>query len=69
MPIYEYICKKCNENFSLLQRVGITEKDTACPRCGSSDVKKKISIFNGFCSVDPGFSSSDGSHSGSSGGG
>lgn len=69
MPIYEYMCKECNESFSLLQRVGVTEKDTVCPRCGSKDVKKKISIVSGFCSDDPGFSSSGGSYSGFSGGG
>jgi putative FmdB family regulatory protein len=67
MPIYEYICKKCTEGFSLFQRVGTTERDTMCPRCGSRDIKKKISTFNSSCSVDSKFSS-PGSHSGFSGG-
>lgn len=64
MPIYEYVCKKCKESFSVLQRIGKTEKDTVCPGCGSSDVKKKISVFSGFCSVDPGSSSPGKSYSG-----
>lgn len=67
MPIYEYMCKKCNESFSLLQRVGVTEKDTVCPGCGSKDIKKNLSTFSS-CSVDSGFSSG-GSYSGFSGGG
>jgi putative FmdB family regulatory protein len=46
MPIYEYTCNNCKKNFSLLQRVGSSEKDTVCPECGSRDVKKKISSFS-----------------------
>jgi len=67
MPIYEYVCNKCNETFSLLQPTGKAGNDTVCPGCGSSDVKKKISIFSGFCSVDP--KSSGKSYSGFGGGG
>ncbi|MEK6692097.1 MAG: zinc ribbon domain-containing protein [Nitrospirota bacterium] len=65
MPIYEYICMKCGEGFVLLQKVGATEKDTACPSCDSKDVKKKLSTFS--CSLDTGFSHS--SHSSSAHGG
>jgi len=45
MPIYEYTCMKCNKDFSVLQKIGSTEKDTLCPDCGSSNIKKKISAF------------------------
>ncbi len=45
MPIYEYICLKCNERFSLLQTMRNAEKDTICPKCSSKDVKKIISSF------------------------
>ncbi len=50
MPVYEYICKKCGSEFALLQRMGASEKDTVCPRCGSKEVKKKLSLFS--CSSD-----------------
>lgn len=55
MPIYEYVCNKCNKSFSLLQRVGSSEKDTICPECGSKDIKKKISSFacHGSLSLSP----------------
>lgn len=46
MPIYEYNCKKCDNTFAILQRVGATEQDTQCPNCGSKDVKKNISAFS-----------------------
>lgn len=46
MPIYEYICNSCKKSFSLLQKVGSSEKDTVCPECGSRDVRKKISSFS-----------------------
>lgn len=57
MPIYEYICNSCNRDFSLLQKMGSTEKDTICPHCGSRDVKKLISNF--CCSIQGGSSSTE----------
>ena len=67
MPIYEYACKKCSENFAILQWTSEEEAETACPRCGSKDIKKIISSFS--CSSDDTGSSSGGSFSGFSGGG
>lgn len=46
MPIYEYVCLKCNKGFAALQRVGSSEKDTLCPECGSGEIKKKVSAFS-----------------------
>lgn len=46
MPIYEYICLKCNAQFSLLQSLHPAEKNTECPRCESKDVKKVLSSFS-----------------------
>ena len=46
MPIYEYICKKCNHRFSVLHRSGSKEKDTMCPKCDSDDIKKNFSVFS-----------------------
>ena len=45
MPIYEYICLKCNEKFSLLRSIDASDHDTDCPKCTSNDVKKVISSF------------------------
>jgi len=68
MPIFEYTCNACSEIFALL-KWATDEKDTACPKCGSKDVKKLPSSFS--CSPSAGSgSSSGGSYSGgfSSGG-
>ncbi len=55
MPIYEYICKSCNEKFDLLQRVNSPEDETRCPKCSSKEVKKVMSSFS--CAAGGGFGS------------
>ena len=42
MPIYEYVCKQCGENFEELVRA-----DTAvsCPKCRSVKVERRFSTF------------------------
>ncbi len=66
MPIYEYVCMKCNKSFGLLQKIGSSEKDTICPECGSGEVKKKLSAF---CCSPGGDSSTASSYPRFSGGG
>ncbi|UCH81135.1 MAG: zinc ribbon domain-containing protein [Nitrospiraceae bacterium] len=66
MPIYEYSCSDCNEIFSLLQSVYPAEQSTACPKCGSSKVKKVMSAFS--CSSGSGGSSVPASNFGGGGG-
>ena len=68
MPIYEYICDRCKESFSLLQKVGATEEDTTCQKCGSKLVKKKLSLFSCVCPIDSG-PATGGTPSGFTGGG
>ncbi|HLC15050.1 MAG TPA: zinc ribbon domain-containing protein [Thermodesulfovibrionia bacterium] len=46
MPLYEYACNHCGKVFILLQTIGTTESDTSCSYCGSSDVKRKVSMFS-----------------------
>lgn len=43
MPIYEYVCGKCGEGFSKLQKMTVSAGETTCPKCGSSEVERKIS--------------------------
>lgn len=49
MPIYEYICLKCNNRFSLLQSVYPAEKVCECPKCSSREVRKLVSSFSCGC--------------------
>ncbi len=50
MPIYEYTCKACKEEFATLQGINTKIEDTRCPKCGSQDVQKKLSTFS-CCSL------------------
>ena len=43
MPIYEYDCAACGEDFEDLV-LGAAD-DVACPGCGSEDVAKRFSVF------------------------
>ena len=42
MPIYEYICNNCNNQFELLQKVS-DEPATDCPNCNEPEVRKMVS--------------------------
>lgn len=67
MPIYEYICQGCKENFSKLQSISSSQEGIACPACGSLEIKKIISAF-GVCSAGPASSPLPAGGSGFSGG-
>lgn len=43
MPIYEYVCMKCESHFEELVRLG--HDVTSCPDCGGSDVRRQFSVF------------------------
>jgi putative FmdB family regulatory protein len=44
MPIYEYDCLDCGGRFEALV-LGSPDEATACPACGSADLKKAFSVF------------------------
>ena len=43
MPIYEYLCAKCDKPFEEL--VFSSETAVKCPRCHSGRVEKLLSVF------------------------
>jgi len=49
MPIYEFTCAGCGEGFEKL--VFGSDPGVMCPRCGSGDVRKKVSA----CAIKAGF--------------
>ncbi|UCC78759.1 MAG: zinc ribbon domain-containing protein [Candidatus Zixiibacteriota bacterium] len=60
MPIYEYQCHACGNDFELL--IMGSSNGSACPACGSKDMKRKFSVFG--MKSSSGFSSSSGSSCG-----
>jgi putative FmdB family regulatory protein len=46
MPIYEYDCRKCRESFAVIK--SSKTQNVKCPKCGSDDIKKKISACSTF---------------------
>lgn len=45
MPIYEYQCPECDEQFEKLVRLNGPTPE--CPACGAKDVQKQVSL-SGF---------------------
>ncbi|MBZ5497090.1 MAG: zinc ribbon domain-containing protein [Acidobacteriia bacterium] len=46
MPIYDYICKKCDKKFTAILALSEYEKKKAkCPECGSKKVEQEIQPF------------------------
>jgi len=46
MPIYEYLCAKCNRVYSFLAKSAAEAKAPTCPKCQSTDLKKMVSKFS-----------------------
>jgi len=43
MPIYEYACGHCGQEFEALVRQGATPE---CPGCHSTELARKLSLFS-----------------------
>ena len=46
MPIYEYKCRKCGHRFSLLEALGDAPGEKECPKCGSAETNRILSVFS-----------------------
>ncbi len=42
MPIYEFVCEECGEDFEALLRMGSFD-EVKCPQCQSEAVHRKVS--------------------------
>jgi len=45
MPVYEYICEKCEHEFEVLSRSMSDRALPDCPACGAARVKRRMSVF------------------------
>ena len=42
MPIYEYVCERCDHGFETLVR---GSAEPACPRCDARELRRRLSPF------------------------
>ena len=45
MPIYEFDCSECGEEFEELVMSSNWEDKVSCPHCDSKKIHKKVSLF------------------------
>lgn len=46
MPMYEYLCNSCGEQFEELVSLS-SHDEPPCPQCSSIDTRKLVSLFGG----------------------
>jgi putative FmdB family regulatory protein len=68
MPLYEYQCNECGEEFEKIMRFSEADKSPDCPACHGQDTRKKISSIASMRNSTGGVSVSAGSSCGSRGG-
>ena len=68
MPLYEYQCSDCGDEFEKVVRFSEADQNPPCPSCQSRNTIKKISVFASLGSSLSGTSVSASSSCGSSGG-
>ncbi len=42
MPIFEYVCRQCHEEFEVLVQ---SSTEVTCPACAGDDLERKLSAF------------------------
>ena len=45
MPIYEYVCSKCDWKFELMRGFSQDDAGIKCPECGAENPQKVLSLF------------------------
>lgn len=45
MPLYEFQCTECQDDFEELVRSSAAINEVKCPQCGSEHVRRKVSLF------------------------
>lgn len=54
MPIYEYQCEACGEEFEEFRFPTESDEDAICPKCGAKKAKRTISTFSSAGSGESG---------------
>lgn len=64
MPLFEYHCNNCEEEFEQIVRFSEADLIPICPFCGDKDTRKKISAPASFGSSSSGSTTSSSCGSG-----
>ena len=54
MPIYEFTCRSCSKDSEILVRSSAWEGHAQCPKCGSKELQKNLSVFSASSSDSTG---------------
>jgi putative FmdB family regulatory protein len=46
MPVYEYLCARCDKRFEALRPMSQMDVPIDCPRCAAPNAQKAISVFS-----------------------
>ncbi|MCH9036185.1 MAG: zinc ribbon domain-containing protein [Chloroflexi bacterium] len=53
MPVYEYKCPGCGNQFDLLRRMSQADEPVTCPSCNNG-AQRVLSVFASFTTSDSG---------------
>jgi putative FmdB family regulatory protein len=53
VPIYEYACRSCEQEFEELSRSMDKPEPVQCPACGGAKVERRFSVFAARQSAEP----------------
>jgi putative FmdB family regulatory protein len=57
MPLYEYHCENCENDFEKRRAVKEADAPIQCPDCASDEITRKMSLFIALTKSDSGVSS------------
>ncbi len=60
MPLYEYRCEDCGNEFELRRAIRAMDEPAPCPHCESTNAKRQVSLFVSFSTSAQGAENSGG---------
>ena len=45
MPMYEYVCRACDNQFEVMQSISTKSEETICPQCNRQNSQRLMSSF------------------------
>ncbi|MGB0909726.1 MAG: FmdB family zinc ribbon protein [Nitrospirales bacterium] len=45
MPVYEYVCEACENQYEMMQAISVNAEETVCPKCNATQSKRIMSAF------------------------